>query len=80
MYQPGKLRVLIVSQDYNDIKKALPTAAVISLRPIDNENDIRVYVNGWAVNIQQKFELESHYIEYVKASTCARAQGNTKVT
>jgi hypothetical protein len=79
-YQPGKLRVLFVSQDYNDIKKALPTAAVISLGPTDNENDIRTYVKEWAVKIQQKFELESHRIDYIKTSTCGRARGNTIVT
>jgi hypothetical protein len=79
-YEPGKLRVLFVSQDYNDIKKALPTAAVMSLEPTDNENDIKIYVNDWAKKIQRKHEPENHDIEYIKNSTRTRAQGNAKVS
>jgi len=79
-YEPGKLRVLFVSQDFNDIKKALPTAAVISLGATDNENDIKLYVNERAMKIKQKHELENYQIERIKASTCAKAHGNAKVT
>ena len=77
--QPGKLRVLFVSQDYNDIRKALPTAAIISLGPMDNENDIKLYVEIWAVKIQQKFGLRNDQIDWVKTSTCTRAKGNNEV-
>jgi hypothetical protein len=80
MYQPGKLRVLFVSQDYNDIRKALPTAAIISLGPTDNENDIKAYVKEWAMNIQQKFGLEKDQVDLIITLTCARARGNTKFT
>ncbi|KAI9858937.1 MAG: hypothetical protein M1813_007239 [Trichoglossum hirsutum] len=75
MYQPGKLRVLFVSQDYNDIRKALPTAAIISLGPTDNENDIKAYVKEWAMNIQRKFGLEKDQVDLIITLTCARARG-----
>jgi hypothetical protein len=76
--QPGKLRVLFVSQDFNDIRKALPTAATISLGPTDNEGDIKAYVEIWAAKIQRKFELDSDQVDWIEASTCARAQGNSE--
>lgn len=74
--QPGKLRLLFVSQDYNDIKKALSVGEVLSLRPSDNKFDIRIYVDHWAAKIRQKHELDGQQIENIKESTCARAQGN----
>lgn len=74
---PGKVRVLFVSQDENDIKKALQTAAVIALGPTDNENDIRSFVREWTLKIQKQYELDNRQVEYVMDSTCARARGNT---
>ena len=78
-YDPGKLRVLIVSQIYNDIKIALPLASVISLGPADNASDIRSYVDKWAIRIQEKFELSHDQIEAVGRSTRARARGSKSV-
>lgn len=74
-YEPGKLRVLFVSQDYPDISKALPTAGIISMKPKDNENDIKGFVNKWAKKIQEKHELNDNQTEYIKLSTCEKAQG-----
>lgn len=74
-YEPGKLRVLFISQDYNDIAKALSTAGIISLKPKDNENDIKGFVNKWAKKIQGKFELEDDLTGKIKLSTCEKAQG-----
>jgi hypothetical protein len=75
-YEPGKLRVLFISQDFNDIRKALPTAAVMSLGPADNQHDIKLYVDEWASKIQPKHELDDDQIEHIKTSTCARARSN----
>ena len=77
-YDPGKLRVLFVSQDYPDISKALPTAGILSMKQGDNENDIKGFVNKWAKDIQVKHELDDDQIEYIKLSTCGRAQGKCK--
>jgi hypothetical protein len=77
-YEPGKLRVLFVSQDYPSISKALPTAGIISMKPRDNENDIKGFVNKWAKKIQEKHELNDNQIEYIKLSTCEKAQGKCK--
>ena len=73
--EPGKLRVLFVSQDENDIKKALSTATSIALMPSDNANDIKLFVRSWSIHIRQKFELDNAQIEYVIDLTCARAHG-----
>jgi hypothetical protein len=74
---PGRIRVLFVSQDENDIKKALPTASVIALGPTDNENDIRSFVRTWTTKIQQKHELHNDQADYIIDSTCAKARGTT---
>ena len=76
-HDPGKLRVLFVSQHYNDIKKSLQAATVISLEPEDNQGDISLYVDWWAPKIQHKYGLDDDQIEHIKTSTCARAQGST---
>lgn len=75
MKEPGKLRVLFVSQDENDIRKGLTTAAWIPLDPTDNAKDIKTFVHKWSVSIQQKFELDDQSINYIEESTCFRAQG-----
>ena len=75
MKEPGKLRVLFVSQDENDIRKGLTTAAWIPLDPRDNAKDIKTFVHKWGVSIQEKFKLDDESINYIKESTSFRAQG-----
>jgi hypothetical protein len=72
---PGKLRVLFVSQNYPDIEKALRTTVVFTLTAEDNENDIKTYVRDWSLKIQQKFSLEMDIVEYIQESTCIRSKG-----
>lgn len=72
---PGKIRVLFISQDWDDIRKALTTAARIALCATDNEADIRSFVRKWSLKIQQKFKLEDSYINYITDSTCNRSAG-----
>lgn len=74
---PGRIRVLFVSQDENDIKEALPTAAVIALGPTDNEDDIRSFVRRSTTKIQLKHELDDKQAVYIMDTTCARARGMT---
>ncbi|KAK2808656.1 hypothetical protein FQN50_004520 [Emmonsiellopsis sp. PD_5] len=72
---PGKLRLLFISQDYNDIRNALATADVLSLKPTDNEHDIKIYVSAWTKKIRQKHDLDDVHTEYIKESTCSKARG-----
>jgi hypothetical protein len=72
---PGKLRVLYVSQHYPDIERALQTATVLKLTTEDNKNDIKTYVHYWSTKIQQKYDLETDKVEYIRESTCVRSQG-----
>ncbi|KAF7504582.1 hypothetical protein GJ744_002077 [Endocarpon pusillum] len=75
MKEPGRIRVLFISQDVNDIGKALSTAAVIALGPSDNESDIRSFVLTETRKIQVKHDLDNQQVEHIVGSTCRRAQG-----
>lgn len=72
---PGKLRVLFVSQNEDDIKNALNTAAWVSLGPGDVENDLRIFTRKWSDQIGQKFGLDPQEVNYIAESTCERAEG-----
>jgi hypothetical protein len=81
--EPGKLRVLIVSQDWPDIKKALHpdgkiVAKTLSLTSTDNEKDIRVYVNDLAGQIKDRHDLNEEQTDYLINLTMNRAQGKQK--
>lgn len=75
MKDPGKMRVLFVSQRENDIKEALLAAAVITLQPTDNASDIRFFVRKSTMEIQSRYDLEDRQVDYVIDSTCERAKG-----
>lgn len=74
-HEPGKLRVLFVSQGYSDIKKTLANAAVISMSAADNKADIEAYVDIWACKIKEKHDLDQDHVEYIQFKTCAQAHG-----
>jgi hypothetical protein len=79
----GKLRVVLVSQDYPDIWKALSSATstrltprVIKLSHTDVEKDIHTYVRVWVDKITDKFSpLSSDITEYLCNLTEANAKG-----
>jgi Cdc6-like AAA superfamily ATPase len=80
--EAGKLRVLIVSQEYSDIRKALHSTAtsrmapkIISLSVADNEDDIRIYVSDLARRIKYEHELDDDQTEYLKERTVKQARG-----
>ncbi|RFU25373.1 hypothetical protein B7463_g10968, partial [Scytalidium lignicola] len=73
--EPGKLRVLFVSQDFPDIGKALQTADAMKLTPEDNKNDIKAYVCGWSKKIREKYGLNDEQIDFIQESTLIRSQG-----
>jgi hypothetical protein len=75
--EPGKLRVLFVSNDFLDIKKSLQTADVMKLTPEDNKNDIVAYVYDWSKKIREKYYLNDEQVKFIQESTLIRSQGNT---
>lgn len=78
--EPGKLRVLFISQDFPDIGKALQAAAVLKLTPEDNKNDIKSYVRDWSRRIQQKYPLTTmDQIQFIEEATQTRTQGKRHV-
>lgn len=72
---PGKLRVLFISQDYADIRRALATASVLSLVPSDNEEDLKAYARHWGQQIQLNHGLDDQGKEDIIDITLARARG-----
>ena len=73
--EPGKLRVLFVSQHSADIERALQTATILKITPEDNKNDIKAYVHDWCGKIREKYDLELETVEYIQESTCLRSKG-----
>jgi hypothetical protein len=73
--EPGKLRVLFVSQVCPDIDKALRTSTVFKMTAEDNRKDITTYVSDWSTKIKNKYALESDIVEDIQESTCIRSQG-----
>jgi hypothetical protein len=81
--EPAKLRVLIVSQDYPDIKRALYTSGIhrlapkiITLSSSDNEKDIYIFVRAWVDRIKHKHHpLSDEQVEYLLKLTVAKADG-----
>lgn len=78
--EPGKLRMLFVSQQLADIDKALPTAGRLSLTAKDNENDIRIFVKSWCMRIKTLYDLDSRVADDIEGSTCARSEGMCRVS
>lgn len=82
--EPGKLRVLIVSQDFADIKRALSPPGgrvlpeIVSMSPTDTEDDIRMYTYIWAEQIAAKFDLDEETKCHLQNLTARRANGMCK--
>jgi hypothetical protein len=79
----GKLRIIVVSQDYADIWKALSSSAstrltpkVIKLSHRDIEKDIMTYVKVWVNKIAGKFApFPPDMRDYLSNLTLANAKG-----
>ncbi|KAF1829385.1 C2H2 domain-containing protein [Decorospora gaudefroyi] len=82
MTEPGKLRVLVVSQDYADIRKSLQSSAANKITPKilrimekDNEGDIQAFTRMWVDKITLRFSLTKDLTEYLRNLTVANAKG-----
>ena len=80
--EAGKLRLLVVSQDYVDIRRAFfgtgntkLVPKVIQISSADNEDDICIYVRSWVAKIESKYELDKDITEYLINLTVANAKG-----
>ncbi|PVH69331.1 hypothetical protein DL98DRAFT_625565, partial [Cadophora sp. DSE1049] len=73
--QPGKLRIIFLSQDYIDIQKAMQIATTLQITEEDNKADIGTYVREWTSLIQQKYDLDPTTALAIEDSTCGRARG-----
>ncbi|OJJ43210.1 hypothetical protein ASPZODRAFT_103600 [Penicilliopsis zonata CBS 506.65] len=72
---PGKLRILVVSQDTPSIFNFLKTTSIIRLKAQDNECDIRAYVKKRGSIIQVKHGLDDSQRKEIEDMTCIRARG-----
>lgn len=79
---PGKLRVLFVSQDYPDIKRALQSSTIartvprqLHLSDADNGRDIDVYISHFLARIKQKFGISEDQERYIQNMALGRAKG-----
>jgi Cdc6-like AAA superfamily ATPase len=82
--EPGRLRIMIVSQSYQDIRKILHSSSVarvvpriINLSLCDNESDIKTYVRSKVDRIVSKFELTDDIAEYLRNLTVTRSKGES---
>jgi hypothetical protein len=79
---PGKLRVLFISQDFADIRRGLEKLApeIVTLSPRDNNGDIQTYVRGWVDRIADKYDPFTHDLaEYLRNLTVSRAKGKCEL-
>ncbi|KAK8059214.1 hypothetical protein PG996_009144 [Apiospora saccharicola] len=78
LYKPGKLRVLLISQDLADIRNLLRlsiTAEVVELDPADTNLDIERYLGEVAPKVQAKFGLSEAQKHDFQELVCKRAKG-----
>lgn len=76
-YKPGKIRVLLVSQDITEIRKlsCMQSADILRLDPEQSDGDIRKYVALQFNKLQLKFDLTEHETRIAQAVVCSRAEG-----
>ena len=80
--EAGRLRLVVVSQDFVDIKRALFGSGntklgpkVVQISHDDNENDICTYVKSWVGKIAVKYDLPKGVTEHLTNLTVANARG-----
>jgi hypothetical protein len=88
MKDPGKLRLLLVSQDYADIRKGFHSSALSRMAPkilqisdTNNNGDIQAYTRMWVNRIASRFSpFTDELKEYLQNLTVANAKGKTLLT
>jgi hypothetical protein len=72
---PGKLRMLVVSQHLTDIQKRLHNAEILALESFHNKGDIRRFVEHNVTDLQGQYDLNDEEASKVTDLTCHRASG-----
>ena len=72
---PGKLRVMVISQDENDIRKRLIPASELQIQPTDTEADIRSFVHHGCKELGDRFGLNESECQYISDLMCDRSKG-----
>jgi len=73
--EPGKLRVLFISQAFPDIEKALLKAETLKLTEEDNKKDIKSYIEDWSKKIREFYGLTAEQAKFIVDSTMIRSRG-----
>lgn len=73
--EPGRLRVLFVSQHVQDIEKELDSAARIKLTPEDNKEEISAFVELRIGELKQMYGLDEDKATEVKKRLCKHSNG-----
>ena len=78
-YNPGKLRILLVSHDLPDIGrlKCMETATILSLDPKDTKKSIKMFVDIKLLEINEKFHLNAEDLESAKSKTVKQSDGTS---
>lgn len=73
--EPGKCRLLIASQEENDIRLGLSKAAGLKITRENVQEDISRFIKDRANKLQEKFELTSEVHESITKTTAESSQG-----
>lgn len=74
--QPSKVRLLVISQNELDIRRALTNFDEFEILPKHNKDDISVFVSDWVTKIQQRFDLDAEQAHHIGVMTCFHAKGS----
>ncbi|KAL4786749.1 hypothetical protein BJX76DRAFT_354925 [Aspergillus varians] len=73
-HSPGRLRLLFLSRPLNEIKTAVPSAAILALGPEHNKEDIQRYCRRRTCELE-KFEFGDVILNKVVEKICIKADG-----
>ncbi|KAM7199945.1 hypothetical protein V8F33_004119 [Rhypophila sp. PSN 637] len=73
-YNPGKIRVLFVSQDVPEIRKQMQPADIFSLHPDQSDSDIRKYVAKRFLKLQDTFKMTDEETRLSRELICSRSE------
>ena len=71
----GAFRLFFTSTDDNVIRKQLPKAVKLKIKPKDNEQDIKHYTTCWSSKIQQKFGLSDDERQAIESIVMFKTNG-----
>lgn len=74
------IRLLIMSQRTGILERLLAKASILSLEPQDHQDDIAIYSQHWAAQIQEKFEIPAASAAEIVAKVAEQAEGMPPLT